>query len=242
LEAVKRVLLDLASTNKLPTTVTGQSRDESDGTENLVPQEQQLASNVVAGIAEKILQSAWAQVDLAHEHEACDFLADRLCSDPGFVSKLEVLGLWLKETAKEAQRETRLLSQERHATGSPNISGKVEASDEEVVNMTAQEREGDLEHLRLNLRAALTTKLPRRSGGSMIHVAAADGGYVVLSGVIRILKLILPCDQWEQILNSRCRCPPPFSLFLPPHFHKLFPPPLSCLSEAITHRRSSTKF
>ena len=209
LESMKRVLLDLASTKKPPPTVTAQSSESKD-IEKLVPQEQRRASEVVAGLAEKLLQSAWAQVDLPHEAGACDFLADRLCSDPGLVSELEILGLWLTGIAKEAQRETRSLLQESHKTRSDIASANVEVArqatssrGEAVVNMLPQEREGRLEQLKLNLLATLTVKLPNRHGGSMIHVAASDGGYVLLSGVICILKLILPSHQWEQILDSR---------------------------------------
>jgi len=58
LEAVKRVLFGLAATNIPPPAVTAQS-SESEGTETVVPQEQRLASTVVADMAEKLLQSAW---------------------------------------------------------------------------------------------------------------------------------------------------------------------------------------
>jgi hypothetical protein len=38
----------------------------------------------------------------------------------------------------------------------------------------------------------------------MIYAAAGNGGHVVLNGVIRILKLILPSDERKQIFDSRC--------------------------------------
>ena len=242
LEGVKRFLLDFASTNTLPSTVTAQSIES----ENVVPKEQRHTSKVVEGIAEKLLQSSWAQADLAHEDGVCDFLADRLCSDSGFVSELEVLSQWLKGTTEEAQRETRSLLQKINEIGSASKSGNVAAvkhsttsRGEEVFNLSPQECKGRLEQLRLNLRAALTIKLPKRSGGSMIHVAAADGGYVVLSGVIRILKLILPCDEWEKILDSRWRSPP-LSSRPSPHASTRLPllAPL-IYPRTITHGRSS---
>jgi hypothetical protein len=215
LEAVKRVLLDIAAMNRLPPTSTAQWSESACVENLLVPQDQRRASKVVADTTQKLFQSAWAQIDLAQEDEVCDFLADRLCSDPSFVSEFEVLGLWLEGIAREAPRETFSLLQARRATEIASASEDAATAEqastsrgEVVVNMSPQERKGRLEQLRLNLRAVLTIKLPKRSGGSILHVAAADGGYAVLSGVIRILKLILPCDEWERILDSRWICLP----------------------------------
>ena len=136
LEMLMRFLLDLASTtNELPSRGAVQS-SESARMENLVPEEQRRASKVVAGMVEKLSQSSWAQDDLAHEDGVCDFLADRLCSDCGFVLELKILGLWLKGSAKEAQRETRSLLQESHGTENVvNSSGNVSAAQQATTSL-----------------------------------------------------------------------------------------------------------
>jgi hypothetical protein len=80
-------------------------------------------------------------------------------------------------------RETRPLLQERHATGRSRTCATSQQATtsrgEGVGDMSPQKREGRMEQLiKTNLRATLTIKLPRRSGGSMIHVATADGGSI----------------------------------------------------------------
>ena len=163
-------------------------------------QEQRRALKLVAGMADHLLQSVWAQVDMAHEDAVCDFLADLLCSDPEFVNELETFGLWLETSLSAAS----LSSDESAGTDrSTALASPAAVMSRRAAEASDDGDSGRLQQLWLNLHSALTTKLPKRSGGSMIHVAAADGGYVVLNGVIGLLKRAMPCRRWREILDSR---------------------------------------
>ena len=198
LETVMSILMLDSVSLRLPSdeVLTTKSRYGPADEGALKTQDHRRALKLVVCMGDQLVQSSWAQVDLAHEDGVCDFIADLLCSDPSFVAELEILGLWLKRKASEGTADTDNDVATHQATTSRSRVG---------LYVSLRDREGRLEQLGLNLRSALTIKLPKRSGGSMIHVAAGGAGYVVLSGVIRILKLILPSDKWKQILDSRCR-------------------------------------
>ena len=50
-----------------------------------------------------------------------------------------------------------------------------------------------------NARAVLTGALPKRSGGTLLHAAAADGSYAVLARLLRVLAPSRRCSPCHEL-------------------------------------------
>ena len=140
-------------------------------------------SKAIKNLGEQLIASPWARIELEPEDAVREFLIELLLESSEFMLQLKMLFQWTVYAKMQSAKRK---------------SAAVDA----VTDIESQELSAHADFIQSNLSAIACGILPRRRGGTLLHLAAASGLEFICARTLELLDSLASLGQKQKELFS----------------------------------------